>query len=195
MNNYNAYSDEQLLPLLREEKPVCDYAFDVLFNRYGSKLFSYCLFLTRNRSESNQVFHDAWLKFFLFIKSGKCVEKVLPFLILTVKHLIYDNARKINRNKKIRNELLTLSDWDSKIENTSRKQDNNELIELIHVAVDSLEDIYKEAFILKRFQELSNEEIAKLCNESVECIRKRITRATNMVKKILEPYIKEFNEK
>src|SRR3989339_98117 len=142
MNNYNAYSDEQLLPLLREEKPVCDYAFDVLFNRYGSKLFSYCLFLTRNRSESNQVFHDAWLKFFLFIKSGKCVEKVLPFLILTVKHLIYDNARKINRNKKIRNELLTLSDWDSKIENTSRKQDNNELIELIHVAVDSLEDIY-----------------------------------------------------
>lgn len=195
MNNYNAYSDEQLIPLLREVKPVCDYAFDVLFNRYASKLFSYCLFLTRNRNESNQVFHDAWFKFFSYINSGKNVEKVLPFLILTVKHLIYDNSRELRKNKKIRDELLIISDLDSKIENSSKKQDNNELIELIHVAVDSLEDIYKEAFILKRFQELSNEEIAKMCNESEECIRKRITRATNMVKKILEPYMKEFNEK
>jgi len=195
MNNYNAYSDEQLIPLLKEAKPVCDYAFDVLFNRYGNKLFSYCLFLTRNRSESNQVFHDAWVKFFFYIKSGKCVEKVLPFLILTVKNLIIDNARESNRDKKIKDELYIIYDWDSKIENSGKKQENNELIELIHVAVDSLEDIYKEAFILKRFEELSNEEIAGICNESVECIRKRITRATNMVKKILEPYMKEFNEK
>ncbi|TAL68607.1 MAG: RNA polymerase sigma factor [Bacteroidetes bacterium] len=195
MNNYNAYCDEELIPLLREDKPICDYAFDVLFNRYSSKLFSYCLFLTRNRNESDLVFHDAWLKFFDYIKLGKSVEKVLPFLIMTVKHIIVDKARKINRENKFKQELLNLSDFDTGLETTNKQHDKNEMLELIHIAVDSLDDVYKEAFILKRYQELSNDEIAKICNESVDCIRKRVTRSTNMVKKILEPYINEFNEK
>ncbi|MBI5326020.1 MAG: RNA polymerase sigma factor [Ignavibacteriae bacterium] len=195
MNNYTTYSDEELIPLLREDKPTCDYSFDVLFNRYGSKLFSYCLFLTRNRKDSDLVFHEAWLKFFQYVKSGKSVEKILPFLILTVKHIIVDNARKIIRESKNKSELMTLSDFNSGIEHTGSQHDKNEMLELIHIAVDSLDDVYKEAFILKRYQELPNEEIAAICNESVECIRKRVTRATNMVKKILEPYINEYNEK
>lgn len=195
MNNYNSYSDEELIPLIREEKPVCDYAFDVIYNRYDIKLFSYCLFLTRNRMEANGIFHDAWLKFFNHVKSGKNVEKILPFLILTVKHLLVDKARELQRNNKLKNNLILLSDIDSKVENSGKLYENQEMLELIHIAVDSLDDIYKEVFILKRYQELSNEEIANLCNETVECIRKRITRATNMVKKILEPYINEFNEK
>jgi len=195
MMDYITYSDIELLEMLKEAKPVRDPAFVELYKRHSAKLHAYCLFLTRNRDESNMVFHDSWVKFYYYIHSGKTVNNVLSFLISTAKNIILDNIKRQSRERAKVKEFTYIFEVKDFIPEEIALVDNNELIRMIHLAVDSLDDKYKEPFILKRFEDLPNEEIAGICNESVECIRKRITRATNKVREIVNSYIDETLEK
>lgn len=189
MNNYQIYSDAELLPLIRENKPVCDFAFDTLYKRYSGKLHSYCLFHSKNRVDADTVFHDTWVKFYLNIKSGNKVDNALSFLVTIARNIIIDNARSSSRKMNYITEMTDLTDLKSALPDNQLNENQSELIELIHLAVDSLDEIYKEPFVLKRYYDFSNEEIAKICGETVECIRKRITRATHKVRELIQSYI------
>lgn len=191
MNDYQKYTDGELLPLIRENKPVCDYAFDTLYKRHSSRLHSYCLFHTKNRNDADSIFHDTWVKFFYHIKSGNTVELVISYLIVIARNLIIDKARQIKNQKNYFFDGADISDLKSIVPEKRLNDNQEEMIELIHIAVDSLDEIYKEPFVLKRYYDFSNEEIAKICGESTECIRKRITRATHKVRELLQSYISQ----
>lgn len=194
MNDYNVYSDQELVPILREDKPARDYAFDVLYKRYSAKLNSYCQFLCWNKEDSEQLFHRTWIKFYEYVQSGNHINNILTFLITSAKHIFLNDVKFQSRQKKKIDEFTYISEMETRIQLYRSNSEGNQLISLIHLAVDSLDDIYKEPFVLKRYHELSNEEIAKICNKSVDCIKKRITRATQLVRNMIYRYAKEPNK-
>jgi len=194
MKDYNTYNDSELLPLLREKKPACDNAFYVLYNRYSSKVNGYCRFKLNNREASEEIFQETWLKFDGAVKAGKQIENVPAYLITIARNLCLNYFNSVNSQP----------DFVSGIENIEFNQlsgqfsiennlENSELITIIKVAVNNLDDIYKESFILRNFNELSYPEIGKICNETSDCIKKRVRRATEMLKDILKPYINELS--
>lgn len=193
MIDYNTYTDDELLILLKEDKPIRDYAFEAVYTRYANKLNSYCIFISRNKEDSKQLFQRTWIKFFEYAKEVNTVNNILSFLIITSKNIYLNDVKYLERNRKKFEEYHYINDIDEKVKIYDHLNKDRDLIGLIHIAVENLDDIYKEPFILKRFQGLPNEEIAKICDESVECIRKRITRATNMVKEIVTQFTKESN--
>jgi RNA polymerase sigma factor (sigma-70 family) len=193
MIDYNTYTDDELLILLKEDKPIRDYAFEAVYTRYANKLNSYCIFISRNKEDSKQLFQRTWIKFFEYAKDGNTVNNILSFLIITSKNIYLNDVKFQERNRKKFEEYHYINDIEEKVKIYDHLNKDKDLIGLIHIAVESLDEIYKEPFILKRFQGLPNEEIAKICNESIECVRKRITRATNMVKEIVTQYTNESN--
>ena len=51
---------------------------------------------------------------------------------------------------------------------------------------------YREAFFLREFADMPYEEIAKVMNLTNVNVRIRVTRAREKIRKILEPYIAEY---
>jgi RNA polymerase sigma factor (sigma-70 family) len=64
----------------------------------------------------------------------------------------------------------------------------NELVEIIGIALDCLDDDYKEAFVLRYYSEMSYEEIAELTETTATNAASRVFRAKEKLKHLLAPY-------
>lgn len=193
MKNYELYSDKELVGLLRKKHPVCNNAFNILYGRYRKKLFSYCLFLCGNRDYASDLFQEAWIKFDASAKKGTEIEKPLPYLISISRKAYLYNLRKESARSKIiecdcNENLEDIIDYSSNENDIEKK----ELMNLIKTAVGNLDEHYREAFVLKRFDELTYGEMSEICGETVDCMKTRVSRATSMVKDYLKEYIKEL---
>ena len=60
--------------------------------------------------------------------------------------------------------------------------------------IDTLPDSYREAIILREYEELSYEEISKVLDVEVNLVKVRVHRGRKILKKLLEPVVKEINE-
>jgi RNA polymerase sigma-70 factor (ECF subfamily) len=196
MNNYNKYSDEKLLELLREKSPVFDYAFDTIFNRYGAKLNAFCIFKTENKQDAEEVFEDTWLKFLDRIKNGIVLNNILPYLYTIAKNLITDRFRQ---KKSMKNIIIEYNDF-SKLDenpgsfNLENQIENQELMELINIALSNLDDLYKDTFVMFWFGGLSHKEIAEILQISISAVKMRSHRAMNDLTKMLKPYFADLSK-
>lgn len=190
MNNYNQYEDSQLLLMLREQSPLCDQAFNVIYSRYSDKLYSYCLFKSDNELDAQEVFQDTWIRFIDSAKKGKNIVCVNAMLYKIARNLSIDKYRH-NRSKPIE----PINDYNigyiTDPQNLQSKLENEELLSIISLAVNNLADKYKESFLLLWFSGLSYSEISEITGETTDCIKKRSYRAMEQVIAILEPIIND----
>ncbi len=193
MKNFNTYSDIELLDMFSSPKPICDKAFQEIYKRYSPRLNSYCLFKIHNQIEAEEIFQQTWIKFYRSIENGKKLECVLPFLLSIARNLTIDFFRA---NRTRNNHIIDFTEPEmlEEIAEVAKISsiEANELGDLIRAAVNCLDDKYKEAFVLKRYEELSLIEISNLLNITLSTAKQRVSRATAMVRDILSPHIKDY---
>ena len=193
MNNYNQFEDCQLIDLLKRDKPYSEQAFNVLYSRYSVKLHSYCLFISENNRDAEEIFQDTWLKFYNSSKTCKNIDSIASFLYKIARNLSIDKYR-VNKFQKIHKiENFDIEQIANPL-NLQSKLEKEELISLISIAINSLSDIYKETFLLVWFSGLKYSEVAEIVGESVECVKKRSYRAMDEIQTILQPIINEISQ-
>lgn len=183
------------MELLRDEKPFCNRAFSEIYRRYGSKLNAYCRTRLCSASAADDIFQNTWIKFNNAVKHGTEIRNLQAFLITIARNLCND---KFKEQKQISEMFIDIDnnaseEWSYSYNPESTFEDE-ELLNIITIGLNSLEDIYKDAFILNKIIGLSYQEIGDMQGETSECIKKRITRALIMIKKVLKPYIDELSQ-
>ncbi len=183
------YDDQKLLEFLREKNQMRDRAFDVLFNRYSAKVNAFCYFKCTNKSIAEEIFEDTWLRFLDAVQNGKLIENVLSYLYKICINLIIDRIREINSSKSLKIEYTDLNNLDTLVnpDEYFSKMENEELITMIKIAVDNLDEIYRETFVMYWFGGLSQKEIAEVLDISLGSVKMRNHRAMQEVVRILKP--------
>ena len=69
------------------------------------------------------------------------------------------------------------------------------MLDIVVRSLDLLEDIYREAFVLREFEGLHYDEIAKVTNTTVTNAKSRVFRAHKQLIKVLDPYLKDLSKK
>ena len=72
MNNLKTLTDEVLVRLYVEGN---NEAFNVLLDRYESKVFTYINFIVRNREVAEDLFQDTFMRVVATLKGGKYAEQ------------------------------------------------------------------------------------------------------------------------
>jgi RNA polymerase sigma-70 factor (ECF subfamily) len=193
MNNLNQYEDHQLIVLLKKEKPFCEQAFNVLYSRYSVKLHSYCLFISENYKDSEEIFQDTWLKFYNSAKASKDIDSVTSYLYKIARNLSIDKYRSNNFKKSRNIENFDIEQIANPL-NLQSKLENEELISIISLAINSLSEIHKETFLLVWFSGLKYSEVAEIVGETIDCVKKRSYRAMDEIQAILQPIINEISK-
>ncbi|MDD3124613.1 MAG: RNA polymerase sigma factor [Candidatus Kapabacteria bacterium] len=197
MSNYSKYCDDELVKFVREsKKSVKDMAFCALYDRYSAKVNAFCLYkLGRSSIATEEVFQQTWVRFYNSLIAGKEVQTVLPFLISIAGNLAIDHYRSQQlRRKHIKEDVESEVLEEIALPGSLQGVEQNELGEMIQTAINCLEGIYKDAFVMKRIEGLSLEEIAEIAGISISAAKQRVSRATNMVRTILAPYVKDYIE-
>lgn len=180
---------------LTDEALVASYAegsneaFDVLLNRYRSKVFSYIFHIVKNQDVADDIFQETFVKIIMTIKQGRYVEtgKFSAWVTRIARNLVIDYFRqeKSENLVSIDNDdvdLLNRRDLsDSTIEdNMVQTQICNDIRLLIHSLPDSQRNVIEMRF----YQNMSFKEIADATNVSINTALGRMRYALMHIRKL-----------
>lgn len=189
--DYTKYSDRRLIEMLKSDKKTSDQAFIVLHDRYSKKVYTYIKCMCRDGDLTNDLYQETFIRMFKYADPDYDSFNLNAFLITTARNLCFNSFRERKRMISIDEMKSCIPDM---IKNENDEADKKELFQLILMAVELLDDAHKEAFVLRKFENLSLKEIADICNISIEGVKKRITRAKLKITKTLKPYIEDLTK-
>ena len=170
MKNLNVMTDEEL---------AMDYvngnnrAFDELLFRHQSKLFSYILFVVRDREIADDLFQETFVKVITKLQEGKYSPsgKFSAWMMRIAHNVIMDLYRGLKVQK-----IVDTSD-DNDVSNISTNDFYSMDIESQYVNAQVLKDVKKlmnflpasqrEVVYMRYYQQLSFKEIAEMTNVSI----------------------------
>lgn len=150
--------------------------FEIKYTLYSQMLFNICYGYTKSKNESEDLLQNIFLKYLKCNKSFKSLDDEKYWLIrVTINEC--KNFIKLGYKRK------EIFDFE-KISN-SPSQQNNE-IAILKRTIDLLDEKYKAVIILYYYESLNIFEIANALNISISSVKKRLERARNKLKQLME---------
>lgn len=180
--------DEKLVQLY-EKGDSC--AFEVLLNRYKSKVYTYIFLIVRNKEITEDIFQDTFIKAISTIQQGRYVEsgRFLGWVNRIAHNLIIDYYRK-ERNEN----TFSTDSLDYDYVNNSRYSEksvedvmSNEqvLVDVVHL-IDFLPQSQQEVVRMRFFEDMSFKEIADRTNVSINTALGRMRYALMNMRRMAE---------
>ena len=171
--------------MLRRGKSESERAFKELYRRYAARIHAYCYKILENKEEAEDVFQETFVRFYLGAQSEREMTNLTGFLFRIARNLSLNRVRDRMKFDSIEGVEIPM------LENHSIE--DAELLGLISSAVELLDLEYREAFVLREYENMPYEEIAALVGSTVSNVKSRVFRARQKIKKLLEPSIREFD--
>lgn len=166
---------------------------DILIERYKEPLYRFCLHLTFNRHDADDLFQDTW---------AKAIEKIYTFdtgrpfntwLLSIAVNTYKDGYRKA---KRWMNKFRILFQSEGETDELDRIRDpgpsleeqaeDKELKNSLLASLKNLEDTYRIPLILYYYKELSYESIAEILNIPLGTVKSRLNNGKKKLKDIME---------
>ncbi|MGP1549013.1 MAG: RNA polymerase sigma factor [Prevotella sp.] len=190
MKNLKEMTDEQLAIAYIEGN---NRAFDLLLARNQAKLYSYIMFIVRDRTIADDIFQDTFVKVITKLRQGayKTNGKFSAWITRIAHNIIIDMFRDQKIGKIIEstpdNDLSNLTGnelADANIETRFVKEQNMREAKLL---MESLPAIQREIVYMRFYQQMSFKEIAETTGISINTALGRMRYAVlNMRKKASE---------
>lgn len=180
---FGKYSDAELVIAIKRSEQEAEAAFAELYSRYSQRTYAYCIRVTGNVEDANDIFQEAFLKFYDSIHRTDEVKNPGAFLLMITRNICLN----FRRDKK---KTVTIEDYQLHTHDKSYEQ--KELLDLIAHALECLNFDQKEAFVLRQYHGMSYKEIAEIVGETASTIRNRVWRAKERIKEVLSPYLEDI---
>ena len=171
-----------------------------LIRPYERSVYVMALSYMKNEADAEDVAQEAFIRAFRKLESFRGESKFSTWLISIT---INEARTRLRRQALVRMVPLDpLPDEDKSIspallrdwrEIPSEALEREEVRNLIQLAVEQLPDIYREVFLLRDVEELTNSETAEALNISVPNVKVRLHRARIMLQKQLAPQLRTEN--
>ena len=162
-----------------------EYAFEVLVTRYQNKLVNYLNRLIHDYEMAVDLAQEAFIRVYRNANRYKGEYQFSTWLYRIATNLAIDEIRRRERKGRFffynvkgrfQQEDVTRCLPDLRY-SPEKSLDRTEKLKRLQVAIDSLPQKYRFAFILKEVQELSYEEISKVLKISLGTVKSRVHRA------------------
>lgn len=167
---------------IRSEKNLDDYQyFNHLFFTYYAALCSYVDTIIGDSASSEDIVQNLFVNFWSNRNSIIIHKNIQHYLFKAAKNAAFNYLRsEKNRKKVIENLLFNDS---SEIEEYLVEE---EFLQKLEECINQLPERAKEVFLLSRFEELKQKEIAEKLNISVKTIKNQIWKSLKYLKSCLE---------
>jgi RNA polymerase sigma-70 factor (ECF subfamily) len=171
-------------------------AFDELYRSCSKKLYRMAYFITGNRSDSEDILQETFVKCFLYRTTLKEPERFEPWLY----QIMVRTAWRLEKRKRRRAELSfegILDQEDDKTRGEQIQEDERdkgplaavlkaEVSSEIQSALQCLDLKYRTVVLLYYYNELSTKEIAKVTGTMEGTVKSRLFKARKLLKDLLK---------
>ena len=148
-------------------------AFDELLLRNQSKIFSYILFVVRDRDMANDIFQETFVKVVVKLQQGKYVPSgKFSAWVLRIAHKVIMDLYRGQKSQKIidavdDNDLSNIASNDMIIGNVESQFVNTQVLSDVRKMMNLLPTTQREVVYMRYFQQMSFKEIADTTNVSI----------------------------
>jgi RNA polymerase sigma-70 factor (family 1) len=174
VNRSKIFTDDELLELIRQEDRA---AFELIYNRYWSKLYISAYKILRDRQSSEDIVQEVlvqlWLK-----RSTQQIESLNAYLYTAVRFQVFTAIRKNKVRETLFAEIEEMIDFNS-------AEDNLVVLDITRKLEESIADLpekCREIFSLSRKEQLSTKEIAARLGISPKTVENQLTIAFRKLK-------------
>lgn len=188
-------NDEGLVQRAQQDD---ERAFGELVRRYEHKVYSLALRMVRNPEDAEDVLQDTFLRAFRGIKSfqGNSTFSTWIYRIAANSALMRLRKKQLPtvsiEDASEREAPIAITDWKP---GPVEQLLTQETFRAMEEAVDSLPPEFRQVFVLRDVEELSNAEVAEVLDLSVAAVKSRLHRARLRVRNHLASYFNESNSK
>ena len=150
-----------------------DRAFDLLLSRNQSKLYSYILFVVRDRDTAEDVFQETFVKVVTKLQQGSYTAsgKFWAWVMRIAHNVIMDWYRDMRGERIVEategNDLSNIGGGDLLDSNIENQYINEQVLRDVRKLMDCLPAPQREVVFMRYFQQLSFKEIAETTNVSI----------------------------
>lgn len=175
--------------LIRKALEGDQRAYSALYERYSSRLYSYCRRLLDDHVQAEEGVQQTFIKAFRSLESLDDPKAFYYWLFTIARNEVYSSIRKQKRNGRPE----SISDESVWLEDPSHESVvASELHELVNDALRKLKHEYQEVLVLRHDEGLSYAEISAITGDTVSSIESRLTRARHAMKNYLKPFVEEW---
>ncbi len=192
----NSMTDEQLALAYVEGD---DRAFDMLLERNKNKLFSYILFVVRNRDVAEDIFQDTFVKVIVRLQNGDYAPsgKFGAWLTRIAHNIIMDRFRAIQNDNTVDfdedNDISKVEGQDFTDQSIETCFVNEQVFMQVKHLMDKLPPTQREVVFMRFFQELSFKEIAEATGVSINTSLGRMRYAVLNLRRMIRRNKLELN--
>lgn len=188
MKTLHLLTDDQLVNLYQDGS---NEAFEILLNRYKSKVYSYIFIIVRNKELTEDIFQDTFIKAIATIKQGRYLEsgKFLGWVNRIAHNLIIDHFRREKNENTVSGDGL---EYD--VINNAKLSDkciedlmsNDQVMIDIVRLIDYLPSSQQQVVRMRYFEDLSFKDIAEKTDVSINTALGRMRYALLNMRKMAE---------
>lgn len=172
-------------------------AFSELYHRYGHRVYGFAFRMLGSQSVAEDVTHEAFLVLIEHPERYRSERgSVLTFLCSIARYHVFHLFRRRGYQVELEND-----DAVNQVRRSDESQRDplaillgQELAAEVAAAIAELSPLQREAIVLREFQELSYEEIARVTGAEVSVVKVRLHRARRSLARRLAPYLSSERE-
>jgi RNA polymerase sigma-70 factor (ECF subfamily) len=168
-------------------------AFRELVERHQGAVVGTVAKMLGNPSEAEDIAQQVFLRIWRNAKRYRPDAKFTTYLYTITRNLVFNETRRRSRKKEVSaNELEENSN--QLIAASSDRQPDSELLQVelqraVDAAIAGLPEAQRMAVVLRRYEQLPYEEIAKVLNLSVPAVKSLLFRARTTLREALSGYL------
>ena len=166
----------------RESQEIPNDEFIKAYDKYSDAIFRYCYYRVYEREEAKELVQEVYMRTWEYISKGNTIENMRAFFYKVAYHLIVDHSRK---KKEISLDALHEKGFDAKVDLRPRWEHEIEMKAVLNI-IQKLDDMYREAILLRYVDGFSPKEIATMLGESENVISVRIHRGIKQLRQLLK---------
>jgi RNA polymerase sigma factor (sigma-70 family) len=183
-HKYATYKDSELVVLLKNgTKEESEAAFTEIYDRYGLRINAYCRSILGDRDQAEDIFQETFLRFYQKVRADYKSGSVIGFLITISRNLCL-NAK---RNAK---PTIPIEEFEF-VGQEDNVYEQKELSNLMMMALDLIDPMYKEAIVMRAFNDMRYKEIAEILDITEARARYLVYNGKQKIKTVLTPYLKD----
>ena len=156
---------------------ISEKQFDYVYNEYAKELYNIAYGYTRNRDDSIDILQNAYVVLLESNKKFESNEHIKYFLIRVTINESLDLLKSASKKRVIKNNDVVVN-----FPETKKEELPYDLSEI----VNTLPEKYKTIIILHYYDDMKIKDISNVLKISEPAVKKRLERARNLIKEIIE---------
>lgn len=169
--------------------------FNKLFSDYQDKFIRFAITYVNNSVIAEDIVMDSIMYYWENRNRLNTDNSIPAYIFTSIKNKCLNHLRNTECHESISKDLFDHLEWKRQLQIATLEACNpeellaKELYEIINRELEKLSPVTRKIFMMRRFENLSNKEVASAMNMSTKGIEYHMAKATNQLKKSLKDFL------